>query len=592
MKTQCKKSTRSDLCCAQLSLQVAEREERAKTIVQQNAPELYDALVALMPHTPPQGQTFAGANEWKPWCRLVEELEMISHDTNMDIELQMLQGMRLTIAGAYEGARGSGKTRSEAFFIFLPLLSYIVALLRPRARIQMLLLDHIAPFVQYTTLPRGHPARLSLTRADLYVLLLYTQSEEATKALFTLSTVSRFSDINEKERKKIIIASLLSTYTSFENKREIVRLLYEEGLDEHPTYIDTVKRNLIVYLLDVAQRRPHAKPPLQLVSAIPSSLFQPYDKHIAYQSALVALVADEIIVAPTEVPYETFLSSLFPADSLTTETYTNILEPFLYRTTLVLVKHHCKTLFSFINTLVSVSPSLIEAYLRERLLPAFFDNENGLYHSAVEHLTASALNLLAIQLTPERQTALLAVALAQRPRRPDMLLLISNLVSLGADLAAVDIRARTGHPQDMLRYFLHRRPVVSVNALRSACYVLKTKDFIQYVSAPTLTLAEKIRIATSAYKTGRVKVLRRIEEDIGPLAALWRAPVPLILEFITPTRFVKLVEYLGENLRQIWVGNAAERKQLREKLKYYEENDIRTSVQKTARRALRWYPWT
>lgn len=567
-----------------LSPTAAEKEQHARAIAQQCAPELCGSLGDIISYIPHQGQSFGGVNEWKPWCRLVEELNMIAENEEAARELHILQLRRKEYRSAYIN---NNMEQSNNFFTFFPLVTYILALLYPRARTQMLLVDYIVPFVDSGALPSKHPARIPLKRSDLHMLLPYVQSQEATKALFALCGVSSLLDIVDSSRHGIIESSLCSAFTSFEHKREMIRLVYDAYLHNDFTYITATNTNLVTHFLDRVKIRERNETEAYTAEGRAISCDKLmrniiFDERCDYNVELANIVADEIVRDPETIPHGTFVM-LFPLDRLTAEKWTNCVEPFLRKTTDILLSQEKLYFINIVNRIEVFHPSLLKSYITTVFLPLYVADHPKLCGVTGGTLGAIGLQYLAEQLNKEQITALLAAVLEAVPHRKDIMSIVPHLVNLGAELAAVDVPIRTNFSQDFLRYFLRERPIVSSNALCCAVFSLKAKEYMHYLSAPTLTIREKQRIADHAYRAVKVRVILAIENDIGGLPRYGT----VYASYLTPRRLVRLVEYLGDRVQTMWSPLPQYRPLLKKKLEMHLNNPIAAEA---ARKVISFYP--
>lgn len=450
-----------------LSPEATVKEKAARIIAEKDAPELCVALGNIISCIPPQGQTFGGANEWKPWCRLVEELKILANDPEMSVELEMLQQTSFRSIDAYNRTQ-----RSKLFFIFFPLVSYLLALLYESARIQILVADHLDVFTASVALPLGHPARLTLTLDQLHNLIIYTQSQKATDALFALSGVSSLLDMDLQNSLRCLGGRRIS----FAHKREIVRLVYESGVENNDIYSgrfkDPVVTYLVTYFLDRERRRQQGSQ--ETINIMPRFRI---DDTCKYNASFVDLLIEEIVLSPTlEVWFDVVLAT-FPLAELTEDKYKNIVEPFLYRITGAVLSQPCSfALFRLVNTAASVCAartSSVEGYIASCLLPALA----GDYKAAACYLSAVNLHFIATQLSVSQRTELLRLVL-KFPHREDLMIITERLVSLGANLSDVDVKSSTRYTAEFIRYFLDTRAALSVKALGCAQYALSAQDCV------------------------------------------------------------------------------------------------------------------
>lgn len=525
---------------AALSAKALASEHKAKEKAQEEVPELCKLLINVISCIPRQGQAFGESHEWKPWCRLVCELDTLGSDGQMARILSVLQ----------DPERTAERKVLFDFFTFFPLLSYILALLFPSARRDMVSADYLIPFSQSRLLPKAHPARISILRTELYALLLEVHSQEMTETLFALSPASSFIDIPLQTRRKIISHSLASHNKSLTHKSEIVRLVYECAMDTTP-FFSNLCDNIVVRLLDRKRGREVGK-----------SYDDPWDRTDAenpgivdlkalYTPQLTQMVAQELLEGSSSENVQETLKLLFPCWGLTAQNYMQVVKPFLDKCTVRLVAlDRIEWLVEMVKAVMRIDVSLVLDYILKQLLPLCANKKELFFNEITKENKVSALKTLASKMIPEDNNHLLNAVISIMYTSKNLLDMVQHLVSCGASLNSVDLRATTGYHSEFLLYFLRERPTISAVALRVANHKLKTKEYIDYVDSPALTRIEKIYIAQSAFACLRIRVFEKIVQDIGPINRLMPA---LRVPRITPRRLVKLVERLPTRLPAIWI---------------------------------------
>lgn len=532
-----------------LSTSAAAQEQQAKQQAEKEAPELCDAFGTLISCIPRQGQLFGGQYEWKPWCRFVVELEIIATDPDMQHVLSELQGSNSTLS-----QKDTDKNRIITnFFYLFPFISYILAFGSPVTRAAMVKLDHVAILSSSAALSKSHPARIVIQRRELYTLLQYSLSQSITEALLALSSVRSFTNIPERTKCRIIVASLSDRCRPWKHKAELVRLIYECGLETLPAYRACSESNLVVHLLDRFRRRLTHNGCVGPWDRRVSGEARSCDFDLVYCPDLVCLVSHEMLYGITSDAPDDILRWIFPLYLITKENYERILHPFLSKHLITLSQQAPVWLMNVVDTLLRTNPPLLTNFINNRLLPLLLNRKDHWFFYIIRNFSISSIMCFVEFLKDNKdKTHFLNLILKDTTLRYSLAGLVAHVVETGASLDEVDIDPNIDYSADFIIYFLQQRTTPTISVLLKANCKLKSKEYIDYVTSHALSRADKVRLAKSAFSYLRMRIVRAIEDDIGPLFAEDEPWPDLNLACIKPRRFLKLAAYAGDKLYKLW----------------------------------------